>query len=219
MTLRLLSWNVRGLNNPQKIEVCKNLLKEWKCDIVCFQETKISSINVAFVWSLWGSPFIDWAILDVVQTSGGVLLIWDKMDVIVGQFSVNVLLRGVVDDFVWACISVYGPNDDGQRSFLWEELLRVRARWPMAWCLVGNFNIIRYPSERLGCESFSLAMFSFSDFIESNSLVDLLLEGASFTWFRDSGIPSMSRIDRALVSLDWEENFENISQRVLPRVI
>ena len=52
MTLRLLSWNVRGLNNPQKIEVCKNLLKEWKCDIVCFQETKISSINVAFVWSL-----------------------------------------------------------------------------------------------------------------------------------------------------------------------
>ena len=42
------------------------------------------------------------------------------------------------------------------RSFLWEELLRVRARWPMAWCLVGDFNIIRYPSERLGCESFSL---------------------------------------------------------------
>ena len=29
----------------------------------------------------------------------------------------------------------------------------------------------------------------------------------------------MSRIDRALVSLDWEEHFGNISQRVLPRVI
>ena len=33
MTLRLLSFNVRGFNNPQKREVCKNLLKEWKCDI------------------------------------------------------------------------------------------------------------------------------------------------------------------------------------------
>ena len=95
----------------------------------------------------------------------------------------------------------------------------MRARWPMAWCVVGDFNIIRYPSERLGCESFSLAMFAFSDFIESNSLVDLPLEGASFTWFRDSGLPSMSRIDRALVSLDWEEHFENGSQKVLPRVI
>ena len=41
----MLSWNVRGFNNPQKREVCKNLLKEWKCDIVCFQETKLSSLN------------------------------------------------------------------------------------------------------------------------------------------------------------------------------
>ena len=96
----------------------------------------------------------------------------------------------------------------------------MRAKWPMAWCLVGDFNIIRYPSERLGCESFSLAMFAFSDFIENNSLVDLPLGGGgSFTWFRDSGLPSMSRIDRALVSLDWEEHFENVSQRVLPRVL
>ena len=107
-----------------------------------------------------------------------------------------------MDDFVWACIGVYGPNDDGQRAALWEELSQVRARWPMAWCLVGDFNIIRYPSERLGYELFNPAMFTFLDFIESNSLVDLPLEGASFTWFRDSGIPSMSRIDRALVSLD-----------------
>ena len=118
----------------------------------------------------------------------------------------------MVDDFVWACTGVYGPNDDGQRSCLWEELLRVRARWPMALCLVGDFNIIRYPSERLSYESFSPAMFAFSNFIESSSLVDLPLEGASFTWFRDSGIPSMSRIYRALVSLDWDEHFGNISQ-------
>ena len=51
------------------------------------------------------------------------MLIWDKrvfeqLDIIVGQFSVSVLLRGVVDDFVWACTSVYGPNEDGQRAAL-----------------------------------------------------------------------------------------------------
>ena len=57
----------------------------------------------------------------------------------------------------------------------------MHARWPMAWCLVGDFNIIKYPRERLGYESFSPAMFTFSDFIENNSLVDLPLEGASFT--------------------------------------
>ena len=48
--------------------------------------------------------------------------VFEKLDVIAGQFSISVLLRGVVDDFVWACTGVYGPNDDGQRSILWEEL-------------------------------------------------------------------------------------------------
>ena len=62
-------------------------------------------------------------------------------------------------------------------------------------------------------------MFAFSDFIEANYLVDLPLEGASFTWFRDLGSDCMSRIDRTLVSVDWVDHFGTMSQRVLPRVI
>ena len=47
------------------------------------------------------------------------LLVWDKrvfekVDCVVGLFSVNVLLKGVADDFVWACLGVYGPNGDNQ---------------------------------------------------------------------------------------------------------
>ena len=49
--------------------------------------------------------------------------------------------------------------------------------------------------------------------------MDLPLEGASFTWFRDSELKSMSDIDRTLVSADWEDHFGNVSQRMLPRVI
>ena len=70
MILGLLSWNVSGLNNPWKRQVCKNLLKEWKCDIVCFQEAKIAFIDIAFVRSLWGSPFIDWVALDAIHKIG-----------------------------------------------------------------------------------------------------------------------------------------------------
>ena len=45
MNLKILSWNVRGLKNPQKRDTVKNLLKEWKCDVVCFQETKLDYAN------------------------------------------------------------------------------------------------------------------------------------------------------------------------------
>ena len=97
---------------------------------------------------------------------------------------------------------MYGPNEDNQRSALWEELSRVHSRWNMAWCVFGDFNTIWYPSKRFDCEAFSPAMLAFSNFIEANYLVDLPLEGTSFTWFRDSGTDCMSRIDRTLVSVD-----------------
>ena len=59
----------------------------------------------------------------------------------------------------------------------------VRVRWNLAWCVFGDFNIIRYLAERLGCNSFSLAMFKFLDFIERNFLVDLPLMGVSIRGF------------------------------------
>ena len=62
-------------------------------------------------------------------------------------------------------------------------------------------------------------MFAFFYFIEANYLVDLPLEGALFTWFRDSGTDCMSRIDRTLASVDWVDNFGNVSQRLLPHVV
>ena len=72
MNLKMLSWNVRGLNNPHKRDVVKNLLREWKCDTVCFQESKLNSTSSSLVKSLWGSPFVDWGSLDAIHTAGGV---------------------------------------------------------------------------------------------------------------------------------------------------
>ena len=49
MNLKLLCWNVRGLNNSHKRDVVKNLLREWKCDIVCLQESKVNSTNSTII--------------------------------------------------------------------------------------------------------------------------------------------------------------------------
>jgi len=62
-------------------------------------------------------------------------------------------------------------------------------------------------------------MLDFFEFIEDRSLIDLPLEGGQFTWFSGVDNPLMSKIDRALVSKDWEENFSDVIQRVLRNAI
>ncbi len=121
------------------------------------------------------------------------------------------------DNFIWTGSGIYGPNLGGARGSFWDELNSIRNRWVTPWCLFGDFNIIRFPGEQLGCQNFSQGMLDFSDFINSNNLVDLPLDGGLYTWCSGSDQPSMSRIDRVLVSTDWEEHFPDVSQKLLPR--
>lgn len=41
MKLKIISWNVRGLNDIEKRVKIRRMLREWKANIVCLQETKM----------------------------------------------------------------------------------------------------------------------------------------------------------------------------------
>ena len=71
----------------------------------------------------------------------------------------------------------------------------------------------------MGCTSFTLAMTDFSDFIDTANLIDLPLLSGPFTWSSGSDSPLMSRIDRVLVSANWEDHFPDVSQKLLPHPI
>jgi hypothetical protein len=58
MKLKLLSWNVRGLNDPKKREVLKNWLWKWKVDVVCLQETKLDRVDWRLIQSIWGNRLL-----------------------------------------------------------------------------------------------------------------------------------------------------------------
>ena len=167
---------------------------------------------------------MDWAGLEADRTAGGILLTWDKrvlekVEVMVGTFSVSVKWHGGGDDFIWACSGVYGPNENIERGHMWDELVGIQQNWRLPWCYFGDFNIVCFLSERRGETRLTLAMKKFFEFIEDLNLVDLPLEGGSYTWLSGTNQPAMSKIDRALVTPDCEDHFPDVIQRILPRPI
>nr|XP_033508775.1 uncharacterized protein LOC117273689 [Nicotiana tomentosiformis] len=61
-------------------------------------------------------------------------------------------------------------------------------------------------------------MVEFSDFIEDMNLIDLRLEDSSFTWLKGDNQDIASRIDRFLISEEWDDSFSNIKQIPLQRL-
>lgn len=62
-------------------------------------------------------------------------------------------------------------------------------------------------------------MRSFTTTIQDLDIIDLPLLGAYYTWFRGAESMQASRIDRFLISHEWDENFNAIKQLALPRVV
>ena len=62
--------------------VVKNLLCEWKNDIVCLQETRLAGVDRQMVCSLWSCPLVcgivpiwGWVALDTNHKMGGILIV------------------------------------------------------------------------------------------------------------------------------------------------
>jgi hypothetical protein len=87
--------------------------------------------------------------------------------------------------------------------------------WDVPWCIGGDFNVTRFPNGRSGEARFCPAMMEFSDFVSEQGLMDLPLVGGSLTW---SNTSSWSRIDRFLVSPDWEAKYPGLFQKRMHRL-
>jgi hypothetical protein len=167
---------------------------------------------------------VDWLYLGSEGASGGIILMWgrwvvEKINEAVGLFSVSCKFRCVEDQYEWAFSGVYGPQSDRDKRLMWEELSGLVSWWGTPWCVGGDFNVVCYPTERLGSDQFTPAMNEFSEFIFSFGLMDIPMEGGRFPWSNNRENAAMSRIDRFLYSGDWEDRFPKVTQRRLTHVL
>ena len=134
MKFKILSWNVRGVNDPDKRKVIKNFLRSHRADLVCLQETKVQEMTIDLVRRLGVGRCLNWKALNAEGSAGGIILLWDNscislVDSVVGSFSVSCLFRMVEDEFQWAFSEVYVPIENRLSESFWEELGLVKGLW------------------------------------------------------------------------------------------
>ena len=75
------------------------------------------------------------------------------------------------------------------------------------------------PNERNTVGRLSHSMRRFAEVLKELGLRDIPLQGGPFTWRGGHNNHSMSRLDKFLVTADWESQFSNVVQSPLPRPV
>ncbi|KAG5631925.1 hypothetical protein H5410_003642 [Solanum commersonii] len=197
--------------------------KNWKADIYCFQETKIEGENGSLVKYLWANRWVKYCQLEASGTRGGILIMWDGRvwsgEVSsLGAYSITCKLTGINQDLIWFLTGIYAPNSREKREEVWWEVGSARGLFDGPWVVCGDFNTARFPSEKKNCSRISRAMTDLSDFIEDMGLLDPHLVGGKYTWRKGDRHDTASRLDRFLLSDEWDEVFRNIKQTLLQKI-
>ncbi|GJT98496.1 putative RNA-directed DNA polymerase, eukaryota, reverse transcriptase zinc-binding domain protein [Tanacetum coccineum] len=111
---------------------------------------------------------------------------------------------------------VYAPQDYHDKKTLWNNLTRLLENHNNFSILIGDFNEVRYESERMGNVFYSRGASQFNDFIHSSGLCDLPFGGKRFTRMNNLGLKH-SKIDRFLVSTHVIHKWPDSHVIALPR--
>ncbi|GJX07756.1 RNA-directed DNA polymerase, eukaryota [Tanacetum coccineum] len=219
--MNILSINVQGLGNKTKKEWIKELSINHKLNFIAIQETKMDKISHMDVKLMWGNSNYDFVCSDSLGNSGGILCIWEtsifkKDHVTISDNFVAIYGTWLPSNAKFLFISIYAPQQPVHKRDLWDYLSVLLGRWNGEAILMGDFNEVRSRDERRGSWFNPSGARDFNHFISSSGLVDVKLEGYSFTWSHPSAT-KMSKLDRFLVSDGVVSLFPSISALCLDR--
>jgi hypothetical protein len=160
---------------------------------------------------LLGSGF-EYSYLLVDQTHGGILLAWRSAVWSVGAISIKVIslsakLRPVMGGIEWWLTTVYGSCFDVGKPYFLAELNDMRTIQSGPWLICGDFNMVYRANDKNNGRVNRRLMGQFRRFLNEGALQEIHLNGRLFTWSNERVHPTLERIDRVLISNEWEELF------------
>jgi hypothetical protein len=218
--MKILSWNCRGLGNPQTVQELRRMVNKKKPDMVFLMETKLNNKKMELIRIKLG--FKNVFAVDSVGKSGGLALLWhDDSTIEVQNFSrrhINAIVSTTGENS-WKWTGFYGHPDTNRREEAWSLLRKLSVLQPETWMVMGDFNEILDSSEkRGGGDRPRRQMEAFRRTLSDCALMDLGFCGPKFTWnnCKEEGAFIRERLDRGVANKEWCAQFPNF--RILVEV-
>nr|GEU62969.1 RNA-directed DNA polymerase, eukaryota [Tanacetum cinerariifolium] len=193
--IKIFSLNVQGLSQKTKKDWVKELSTKNRVNFLALQETKMERISHMDVKFIWGNLNFQFVSSDSVGNSGGTWL------------PSNTKILFVV---------IYAPQTTVLKRMLWEYISALANRWNGETIVLGDFNEVRTEEERFGSIFNPSSARTFNQFIASSGLIEVKMEGYSFTWTHPSA-SKMSKLDCFIVSDGIFSTFPSITTVCLDR--
>jgi exonuclease III len=218
--IKLLNWNVRGLNDRARRSVVRDLAVSSGCSILCIQESKLAPIRDSEKTEIAGQALNGYTQLTVDGTRGGILLFWnedifDVQIVRIANFSITAKLTEHNTKSSWTLTTVYGPADDERKLSFLQELVDLHAHIAGPWMVIGDFNLILRDQDKNKRRVNRTWMRRFRNAVDSSCLREIKLIGRRYTWSNEHSDLTLVRLDRAFCNDDWDELFQ--SAKLLPQ--
>ena len=209
--MNILSWNCRGLRNPQTEQELGDLIRAHSPSIVFVAETWLKKARLISLRDKWKfDGMIDFS---REGRGGGVAVFWKKeMDFSVDTYSPNhidaVINKGKEGE--WRFTGFYSEPDTNSHFISWATLRRLKSKFSLTWSCAGDFNEIIRAHEKLGGRQRpNRQMEEFGDVLDECGFQDLAYCGNKFTWCNrhGEGHTMWERLDRAVGTTKWLSMF------------
>ncbi|CAO1939972.1 unnamed protein product [Urochloa humidicola] len=218
----LLSWNVRGLGDSDKCTTVRNSLSAARLDIVCLQETKLSSTSDAKSCSFLPPTLSNYACVDAAEARGGLITAWNTRSltmtsVISRRRSLTTVFSSTASDYTFTVTNVYAPADHRESAQFLFDIEELAALVHGNWIVAGDFNLTRGAEDNSNGAVHQGLADAFNDTIHKLGLIDMPLLDRLFTWSNHRDNPTLARLDRVFINAEMSVCFPNSSLTSLPK--
>jgi hypothetical protein len=136
-----------------------------------------------------------------------------------GDYYVKFHICNKADDFKWVLVVVYGPAQDEHKESFLVELVHMCSHENLPLLMGGDYNILRHPSEKNNDRFHTRWPFLFNVVIDRLNLKEIQMSGRNFTWANNLPTPTFEKLDRILITMEWEEKYPLTTVQALTREV